>query len=386
MGKDPGSLSVVLTLGSTQTLAWASSYYLPAVLADPIAADLGLSSAWIFGAFSASLLIAALIGPRVGRTIDAIGGRQVLALSNVVFAAGLVALAAAEGQVLLWLAWGLLGVAMGLGLYDAAFATLGRIYGAAARGPITGITLLAGFASTVGWPLTALGAGAFGWRTTCLAWAAAHILIGLPANRFLLPKVPRAPSGASAHADIPIDRTMLLLAIAMAAAWMVTAAMAAHLPRLLEAAGATATQAIAAGALVGPAQVAARLFELGFLNRYHPLLSGRLATAAHPFGAVMLAVLGSAGASVFTVMHGAGNGILTIARGTIPLAIFGPVNYGYRLGLLGAPARIAQAAAPLSFGLLIEKVGAWALIASSSLSLLALLALILVSPQAEEPR
>lgn len=380
------ALPVITVLGLTQTLAWASSYYIPAVLADPIAADLHIPTTSVFAAFSASLLIAAMIGPRVGRTIDAIGGRQVLALSNVVLAAGLTVLAAANGQAMLWMAWLLLGVGMGLGLYDSAFAALGRIFGAEARPAIAGITLFAGFASTVGWPLSAWGASAFSWREVCLAWALAHMLLGLPANLFLLPKVQALPSASGASkVHVPMDRTMVLLAIAMSAAWMVTAAMAAHLPRLLEAAGATTTQAIAAGALIGPSQVAARIFEMRFLNRYHPLLSGRLAAAAHPLGAVVLAVLGAAGANAFALLHGAGNGILTIARGTIPLAIFGPTNYGYRLGLLGAPSRIAQAAAPLAFGLLIEQVGAWALVASSSLSLMALLALILV-PSHEDAR
>ena len=153
---------------------------------------------------------------------------------------------------------------------------------------------------------------------------------------------------------IPIDRTMVLLAFAFAAAWTVTGAMAAHFPRILEAAGATPVQAIAAGALIGPAQVAARILEAGFLSRYHPLLSTRLACVTHPIGAAIVGIFGGAAASVFALFHGSGNGILTIARGTLPLAIFGPKNYGYRLGIIGAPARMAQAAAPLAFGLLIE--------------------------------
>ena len=165
-------LVVILVLGTTQTLAWASSFYLPAILGDRIAEDLGMSSTWFFAAFSAALVVSALVGPRVGRTVDAIGGREVLAVSNVVLAAGLAVLAFAHSQVMLWLAWMVLGVGMGIGLYDTAFAALGRIYGSEARSAITGITLLAGFASTVGWPLTAWGASELGWRETCLAWAA----------------------------------------------------------------------------------------------------------------------------------------------------------------------------------------------------------------------
>jgi len=375
-----GQLRIVVALGTTQTLAWGSSYYLPAIVADPIARDLGLSSNWIFGAFSAALVLSAVLGPRVGRQIDLVGGRQVLSISNVILAAGLTLLGFSQSIPVLVVAWLLLGVGMGFGLYDAAFAALGRMYGDAARGAITGITLIAGFASTVGWPLTALGLEHIGWRNTCFAWAAAHILIGLPINMLMLPSVKLAKMRAETQVKphIAIDRTMILLAFAFAAAWSVTGAMAAHLPRILEAAGATSLQAIAAGALIGPAQVAARIVEATFLSRYHPLVSGRLACLTHPIGAVILALAGGAAASVFAVFHGAGNGILTIARGTMPLAIFGPQNYGYRLGIIGAPARMAQAAAPLAFGLLIESMGSRVLIVSTGLSLAALLALLMV--------
>jgi MFS family permease len=150
-------LPIILALGTTQTLAWASSMYLPAILADPMARDLDVSSNWVFGAFSASLVISALIGPRVGRQIDLVGGRSVLSTSNLVLASGLTLLGFATSVPVLVIAWLVLGVGMGAGLYDAAFAALGRIYGDAARRSITGITLIAGFASTVGWPLTAWG-------------------------------------------------------------------------------------------------------------------------------------------------------------------------------------------------------------------------------------
>jgi len=143
-------------LGVTQTLAWGSSYYLPAILADPIAAGLGVSKSLFFGFFSASLLLQAALGPTIGKVIDRHGGRSVLMLSNLVLGAGLAGLALAHGPVGLAGAWAVLGIGMALGLYDAGFATLTALYGREARGPITGITLIAGFASTVGWPLSAL--------------------------------------------------------------------------------------------------------------------------------------------------------------------------------------------------------------------------------------
>ena len=172
---------------------------------------------------------------------------------------------------------------------------------------------------------------------------------------------------------------MILLAFAFAAAWSVTGAMAAHLPRILEAAGATTLQAVAAGALIGPAQVAARIFEASFPQP----LSSRWSRPGWPASPTRSAppssaLVGGGAASVFAVFHGTGNGILTIARGTMPLAIFGPQNYAYRLGIIGAPARMAQAGAPLAFSLLIDVMGSRVLIVSSALSLSALLALFLL--------
>jgi predicted MFS family arabinose efflux permease len=380
---DQRRLGIIAALGTAQTLAWGSSYYLPAILADPIARDLGISSNWFFAAFSASLVISGLLGPRVGRQIDRVGGRQVLCASNLILAAGLALLGTSASVWTMSAAWLLLGIGMGLGLYDAAFGALGRIYGRDARGAITGITLIAGFASTVAWPLSSLGLDTIGWRDTCYGWALAHLLIGLPLN-LLLPRTQAATSSEdpTAKPQIPIDRTMLLLSFAFAAAWTVTSAMAAHLPRIVEAFGATPVQAVFAGMMIGPAQVGARVLEASLLSRYHPLLSTRLACLTHPVGACVIGLFGGGAAAAFAFLHGAGNGILTIARGTLPLAIFGPKNYAYRLGLIGAPSRICQALAPLGFGLLIGPLGRWVVLVSAGLSLAALIALMML-PRAD---
>ena len=377
-----GRLGVVTALGTAQTLAWASSYYLPAILADPIAHDLGLSRNWFFAAFSASLVISGLLGPRVGRQIDRVGGRPVLCLSNLVLAGGLALLGASYSLPVMAAAWLLLGLGMGLGLYDAAFGALGRIYGNEARGAITGITLIAGFASTVGWPLSSWGLETIGWRDTCYAWAVAHLLIGLPLN-LVLPRTTQtvASDRSPAKPHIRMDRPMLLLAFAMASAWTVTAAMAAHLPRIVEAFGATPAQAVFAGMMIGPAQVGARVLEASFLSRFHPLASARLACITHPLGACVIGLFGGGAAAAFTLLHGAGNGILTIARGTLPLAIFGPENYAYRLGVIGAPSRICQAFAPLVFGFLIDGLGRGVVMVSAGLSLSALVALMLLKAE-----
>ncbi|MBD3756133.1 MAG: MFS transporter, partial [Gammaproteobacteria bacterium] len=280
---------VVATLGGAQTLAWGSTYYLPAILAAPMARELGVSSATIFSAFSAALVLTAILGPFAGRRIDRFGGRDVLALSNLIFAAGLVALGTAQGSVMLFAAWLVIGVGMALGLYEAAFSTLAGLYGRDARGAITGITLIAGFASTICWPITAWLEFEVGWRLTCFIWAAVHLAIGLPLNRFGVPaSVAQTATTDKCHtpstpptSPVPQTGTMLLLAFVFAATWFTSTAMAAHLPALLLEAGATPSAAIAAAALIGPAQVAGRLLEFGALRHFHPLLSARLAAIAH---------------------------------------------------------------------------------------------------------
>lgn len=385
----PPRSRTVLALGSAQTLAWGSTYYLPAILAVPMARDLGVSTGWVFGAFSAALVLSAVLGPLAGRRIDRYGGRDVLALSSLVFAAGLALLGLAEGPAGLAAGWLVLGLGMSMGLYEAAFATLAGIYGRGARGAITGITLLAGFASTVCWPITALLEAELGWRAACFAWAAAHLLLGLPLNRLLLPAgsrpAPAAAATATAAAPKPFrwtlpSGTMLLLAFVFTVTWFSSTAMAAHLPRLLQEAGATPAAAIAAAALVGPAQVGARALEYLLLQRFHPLLSAKLAAVAHPIGAAGLLLLGAPAAAFFTLLHGAGNGILTIAKGTLPLAIFGPADYGLRQGLLMVPARFGQAGAPFLFALAIEGWGARAVLLTAFLGLAALAALFLLKP------
>lgn len=376
-------LAVILALGTAQTLGWGSTYYLPAILAAPMAQSFGVSTGWIYGAFSGAMLLTAFIGPGVGHRIDRFGGRNILTLSSLVFAAGLGLLGAAHSLAVFIAAWLLIGCGMAIGLYEAAFATLTAIYGREARSAITGITLLAGFASTVCWPVSALIDAEWGWRATCFVWAGAHLLIGLPLNRLMIPRDlgahVTAPAATAESVDASLfTRPMLLLAFAFAVTWITSTAMAAHLPRILEAAGATKTTAIAAAALVGPAQVAARILEHTLLQRFHPLLSARLASVTHPIGVAALLLFGAPMAYLFTLLHGAGNGVMTIAKGTLPLVIFGPAGYGRRQGWLVAPARFGQAGAPFVFALLLERFGGHVLLFSSGLCLLGFVAMLLL--------
>jgi MFS family permease len=376
-------LTAIIALGLTQTLAWASSTYLIAIVAQPIARDLGLPVSTVFAAFSVALVVMGFTGPAVGREIDRRGGRGALAVSNLVLAAGLGLLGLASNAAMLFASWIVLGIGMALGLYDAAFAALVRIFGTRARGPITAITLIAGFASTVGWPLTALIVEHHGWRASCFAWAAIHLFIALPLNLLLVPKARDGPaqhveasSSAEASAMAPDahdspgryhKRAFALVTLFASMAAFVTSAMAAHLPGLLQAAGAAPAAALTAAALVGPAQVAARLLEFLAAQRlkFHPLVTARVALALHPAGAVLLILFGSSpfAASAFALLHGAGNGMVTIARGTLPLAIFGSEGYGRRQGVIGVTARSMQAVAPFAFGVVLERSGASAALA-----------------------
>ncbi len=403
-----GKARDVAALGMAQTLAWASSYYLPAMLAAPMARELGMETAAVFLAFSVALTVSALVGPAAGRLIDRHGGRPVLIATNLLFAAGLLTLALARGLGSLYLAWLLIGVVMGAGLYEAAFAALVRLRGPAARNAITGITLLAGFASTVGWPLSAWMEAHWGWRGACLGWAGLHLLLGIPLNA-LLPRPAsgsapatqaQAPATSSTAADAdpattpgaagtPDEdgaasrrdlRNAVLLAGVFAIVWFVSTGMATHLPALLMAGGASAAGAVAIGALVGPAQVAGRLLEFGLLRHIHPLLSARLAALGHPCGVAVMAWLGMPAASAFALLHGAGNGIMTIAKGTLPLVLFGPRGYGTRVGWMMLPSRVAQAAAPVVFGLALARWGADAMWISAALGLAAFAALLAVRP------
>lgn len=373
-------VKLVLTLGTAQVLAWGSTYYLLAILAEPISAELGVRPPWVFGALSAGLVLAAFLGPTAGRLIDVGGGRSVLAASSLIFAAGLLLLGAAEGLPLVFAAWLVLGAGMAMGLYEAAFSTLAAHLGNEARNSITGITLIAGFASTLCWPITALLDAELGWRATCFVWSAAHLAIGWPLNRFAIPARPahRVSRAAEAPQRLRIDARMALLAFVFAATWFISTSLAAHLPRLLQLAGLSAVAAIAFAGLVGPAQVGARLLEFTFLRRRHPLVSARMAALAHPIGAAGLLAVGAPAAPVFAVLHGAGNGVMTIASGTLPLAIFGPAGYGFRQGVMMVPARFCQALAPLAFAFLLERFAHHALAVTATIGCAGFLALLLL--------
>ncbi|MDP3859235.1 MAG: MFS transporter [Stagnimonas sp.] len=380
-------------LGASQLLAWASSYYLLAILAVPMAAEFGIAKVAVYAMFSAALVVAAALGPVMGRAVDKRGGRRMLMLSNGVFASAQLLMATAQHPAQLALGWLLLGAAMPMGLYDAAFATLVRLFGTAARPRIVGVTLIAGFASSVSWPLTAFVEHHAGWRWACALWALLHLTVGLFIHARLLPrddadapspasggglgwgrspskleqsKPPTPPSqpppASGGRSEAGPSRSVLwLLATVFAASGFTFAAFAAHLPRVLEAAGASTAAAVFAASLVGASQVVARVLEVGVFSRWHPLYSARISLALHPLGVLLLGLFGAPAAVLFTVLHGAGVGLMTIVKGTLPLALFGPQGFGERSGWLEAPSRVMQASAPILFGLAVDGWGVHAI-------------------------
>ena len=362
----PDPCLVVTAMGITQILAWGSSYYLPAVLAAPIAAETGWPPGRIVGGLSIGLLAAGLVSPRVGSLIERHGGRNVLAASALLLAAGHLMLAAAWNLPAYMLAWEVMGLGMGAGLYDASFAALGRLYGAAARRPIATLTLFGGFASTVCWPLSALLVTQLGWRGTCLAYAAVQMLLALPLYRLVLPgQAPPVGHGAAGGPPGPAPlppaaprrrQLLLLFAAGVTVGTMIAGIISVHLLAMLQARGLPLAAAVALGAVVGPSQVAARAVEMAASRHHHPVWT-MLASAV--LAGCGLAVLwaGLPMLALGLVLYGAGVGIESIARGTVPLALFGAGGYAALMGRLAMPAMLAQALSLWSAAYLLQWLG-----------------------------
>ena len=354
---------VIACIGIGQILAWGSSYYLLAVLAGPVARATGWPDAWIIGAFSLGLLTSGLVSPRVGHLIERFGGRPVLAASAVLLGIGLLIQGIAPSLPLFVVAWLVIGLGMGAGLYDPAFSTLGRLYGDHARAAITQLTLFGGFASTVCWPLSALFVDQFGWRGASLAYAAINVAIVLPLYLFGVPReeqrLPLRPhvAGARPARRATRDRmALILLATGFTVAAVIMTVISVYILVLLQARGLTLATAVSLGALIGPSQVGARVMEAAFGRRQHPIWSLLVSTILVAVGLGMLlgpsSVIGAG-----LVLYGSGSGIRSIARGTVPLALFGREGYAILLGWLALPVLIAQAGSPLLGSLLVTHLG-----------------------------
>jgi hypothetical protein len=359
-----GPWRAVLVLGVTQILAWGAIFYPPVLTVPLIAAERGWSMTFAMGGFSLALLTAGLVSPRVGRLIDRHGGHRVMPVGSLLAALGLFLLVHAAHPAAYLAVWMLLGVATAAALYDPAFATLGRIFGVEARRPITALTLAGGFASTVSWPATHLLLEWVGWRGAYLVYAALLALVAAPLHAFALPRTraetqPRPASGAPTPAPVlaPKGRPFMLVAAAFAAYAFVPSGLSAHLLAIFGRAGIDAASVVAIGALFGPAQVAARIGELVFARRLHPLGVARFAVGMLLAAFVVLASFGLsvAAAAAFAVMYGLANGLITIARGAVPLALFGASGYGALMGRIGGASLVMQAIAPLVLAFVAER-------------------------------
>ncbi|TXN07238.1 MFS transporter [Methylobacterium sp. WL103] len=354
---------VISALGVVQILTWGSSFYLLSVLAAPMSKDTGWPLRWVIGGLSLGLLVAGLVSPRVGAFIGEHGGRPVLAFAAIALALGLMGLALAPNLTAYLAAWLLVGLGMGTGLYDPAFATLGRLYGAEARPAITTLTLWGGFASTVCWPLSAFLIERVGWRGTCLAYAGLHLSVTLPLVLLAIPRPPAHPVTRSEGAipGVRLDgrerRAFLLMAGVLTLGGTVMAMVSVHLITLLQARGVALTSAVAYGALIGPAQVGARIVEMAGKGRHHPLWTLTAAMVLVVLGIAMLTA-GLPLVGLALVLYGAGNGIYSIARGTVPLGLFGPERYAALVGRLARPGLVAQALAPSVGALVLTHAGA----------------------------
>ena len=346
-------------LGATQIISWGSLYYAIAVLGSTLRSELGLSSAALFGAYSSSLLLSALIAHPVGRAIDRHGGHVVMCAGSLVAAAALFAIAHVHSAVELYFAWAIAGVAMAMTMYDAAFATLSQHSGRAYRPALTALTLMGGLASTVFWPISLKGLEWFGWRDTFIGFAVLQLLLCLPLHYMFIPRLP-SPRGAAAIATVPDSgavpaqsrrRAFVALASAFACNGFIVSVLTVHLISVLQGKGFGLDTAVWVASFFGPMQVAGRVLEFSVGRRFSPRSIGTASLWLLVVALlVLLALHGQlALALLFAIAFGLSNGVVTIVRGTVPAELFGRAGYGRTLGGLAAPALFARAVAPLAF-------------------------------------
>ncbi|MDB5463881.1 MAG: proP [Phenylobacterium sp.] len=384
----PPRWAVASGVGLAQMLAFGTSLYLLTVLSQPIRADTGWPLPWIIGGMSVGQLAGATVAPRVGRWIKRHGGRPALSVSSFLFAGGLGLLAISPNLVVYFAGWMVIGLAMACGLYDTAFGALGRLYGLEARRAITTVTLWGGFASTVFWSLSGVLVTQVGWRWTCGVYALMHLAIALPVYRFLLPAAEphveaRAKPGEGAAAAAALSDTaraaVVLLGAVLMAETLVASIVSVHLVTLLRERGLTMAAAIGLGVFIGPTQVSARFGESLFGARIHPSLTMIVAVGAITLGVGLLPILPLSVAAVALMSYGAGIGLVSISRGSLPLYLFGPLEAPVISGRLGRPITITAALAPSIGAFLIARMGGattlWILTAISAISVAAAIAL-----------
>jgi MFS family permease len=354
----PGTFGIGL-LGMLQVVVWGGSFFLMAVMADPIIEETGWASKWVYGALSLSLLVSALLAPLISRLIARYGGRPVLASSGLGVAIGLSLMAGATSLPVFFLAWSVIGIGMALGLYEALFAGLGSLYGERASAAITGITLISGFATTLTWPIVAWMIESMGWRSTCLAYAALLVLTVAPLYIWILPRgpIPVTISETSRDKNLPINRQIYwLLTVNFALGAVIMTAISVQLISLLEGQGYSLAAAIGFSALLGPSQVGSRVLQV-FSRKRHPIWTTLISVVLVAVGLAVVA-LAPAMTALGLVLYGAGNGLRAIVRGLLPLSLMPPTQYVLLMGRMARPSLIGQALTPLVGGYLLQTWGA----------------------------
>lgn len=352
---------MVFGLGVAQLVSWGTLIYSIAVLGAPMAADLGVSETAVFGAFSFSLAVTGAVAPRLGRLIDRVGGRRMLALGSLCAAASLASVAMAPTLIAFVFAWGLAGIARAMTLYEAAFATLSQHASETFRRSVTAITLVGGLASTLFFPLSLMGLEHLGWRGTFLAFAAAELLVCLPLHLWCVPpgagarvRVARENSAGQATSTRHVPaRVFLALATSFALTAFITSAMSVHVINLLKSTGLSVASAVLVASLIGPMQVVGRVVEFAFGRRLssRAIGAGTLLLLVISLVALMFVNSQIAIAIFFATTYGWANGVQTIIRGTVPAELFGHDDYGHLMGRLAFPSFIARALAPIALTL-----------------------------------
>ena len=359
-------------LGLTQIIGYGTLYYSFSILAPAMAREFGLTQGWVFGALSASLFAGSLFAPTAGRWADRFGAGRIMTVGSVAAATALALCAMSPGRVTFVLALLAMELASSFVLYSAAFVAIVQIGVPRPQRSITHLTLIAGFASTLFWPLTSALLGLLDWRGVYRLYGVSQLLVCVPLHLAFLPgrvRRPVASAAAQAVAEPPPEaaylqgaerrRAFLLLAFAFSLQGFVVSAMAVHMLTLLRGFGLAASVAVGIGAMLGPSQVAGRLVELLFGRAVPPVTTAWVSACLMPIGLLLLLAGGGLPvvAGAFAVAFGISMGLSSIVRGTVPLQLFGPVGFGAMMGRLSAPGLVIKAAAPLVFAVSLERGG-----------------------------
>jgi len=383
-------LAAVCALGITQITGWGTSYYCLGVLAGPIAEDTGWSRSLIYFGFTVALLAMGLVSTWVGRAIDRYGARSVMTLGTLLVSAGLYLLAQVRGEEAYLAAWVFLGLGMRLCLYDAAMAALVQVVPSRGRRAISFLTLFGAFASSVFWVIGHYLNEAVGWRATLELFALINLVVCLPLHWLGLARREHsktadasASAGQTAHDGPPLEGrlravALWLFALIMSLNAYVFGVVTVQLVPLLEATGLATAAAVWVASMKGFAQFGGRVVEIVFGRNLRAISVARIAIGVLPVSFVTLLLSGGNLAAIllFTILMGASQGVITIVRGAVPLALFGATGYGTVLGVLATPVLIVTACSPTLFALTVDHAGweaaEWSLIVCAAASWIAM--------------